>query len=148
MAFENSVCLSCGSALGYSVEHAALLVIASGSESEHGGAVDSSEYRRCVKDGDAEALAAVARAEKAKRGLIAELVDLTLPIVGRDEEVDYGLAFDLLSSTSKKVFTGHDSGESPSTSPRATTCTANSCAGRRTSAYRTLLGHVRHEVGH
>ena len=48
LAFENSVCLSCGSALGFSLDDMALLVIAPGEESEHGGAVDASEYQLCA----------------------------------------------------------------------------------------------------
>ena len=40
LAFENSVCLSCGSPLGFSLDDMALLVIAPGEESEHAGAVD------------------------------------------------------------------------------------------------------------
>ena len=47
LAFENSVCLSCGSALGFSLDDMALLVITSGEDSEHGGAVDSSRIN-CV----------------------------------------------------------------------------------------------------
>ena len=48
LAFENSVCLSCGSPLGFSLDDMALLVIASGADSDHGGAVDSSEYQLCA----------------------------------------------------------------------------------------------------
>jgi len=48
LAFENSLCLSCGGALGFALDERALLVIASGDESEHGGAVDSSQYRLCA----------------------------------------------------------------------------------------------------
>ena len=48
LAFENSVCLSCGSALGFSLDEMALLVIASGQDSEHGGAVDASQYQLCA----------------------------------------------------------------------------------------------------
>ena len=48
LAFENSVCLSCGSALGFSLDDVALLVISPGEESEHGGAVDSSLYQLCA----------------------------------------------------------------------------------------------------
>ena len=48
LAFENSLCLSCGSRLGFSLDDMALLVIASGADSEHGGAVDSSEYHLCA----------------------------------------------------------------------------------------------------
>jgi hypothetical protein len=46
LAFENSVCLSCGSALGFSLDDMALLVITSGQDSEHGGTVDANQY--CV----------------------------------------------------------------------------------------------------
>ncbi len=48
LAFENSVCLSCKSKLGFSLDDMAFLVIAEGSESEHGGAVDASEYQLCA----------------------------------------------------------------------------------------------------
>ena len=48
LAFENSLCLSCGSRLGFSLDDMALLVIASGADSEHGGAVDSSKYQLCA----------------------------------------------------------------------------------------------------
>jgi len=41
LAFENSVCLSCRSKLGFSLDDMALLVIATGADSEHGGAVDA-----------------------------------------------------------------------------------------------------------
>ena len=48
LTFENSVCLSCGSPVGFSLPDAAMLVIASGPDSEHGGAVDASQYRLCA----------------------------------------------------------------------------------------------------
>jgi len=140
LAFENSVCLSCDSRLGFSLDKMAFLVIASGQDSTHGGAVDASEYQLCANlhaaecnwlvevapvrrlcqscaltrtrpaDADTAAMAAFAVAEKAKRRLIAELHELKLPIVGRDADPQYGLAFDLLSSTTEQVFTGHEDG--------------------------------------
>jgi hypothetical protein len=48
LAFENSVCLSCGSALGFPLDDTALLMITSGEDSEHGGAVDSRQYQLCA----------------------------------------------------------------------------------------------------
>ena len=48
LAFENSVRLSCGSALGFSLDDMALLVITSGDDSERGGTVDSSLYQLCA----------------------------------------------------------------------------------------------------
>jgi hypothetical protein len=44
LAFENSECLSCGSALGFSVDDMAMLVIAPSDKSGYGGALDSSLY--------------------------------------------------------------------------------------------------------
>ena len=41
LAFENSVCLSCDSPLGFSLEDMALLVIASGEEGTQPGFVDA-----------------------------------------------------------------------------------------------------------
>ena len=45
LAFENSVCLACGSALGFSLDEMALLVIATGDDAEHAGVVNASEYQ-------------------------------------------------------------------------------------------------------
>ena len=39
LTFENSACLACGSALGFSLDQMALLVIAKGDDSDHTGAV-------------------------------------------------------------------------------------------------------------
>lgn len=48
LAFENSVCLNCHSALGFSLADMALLVIAPPEESEHAGAVDESQFQLCA----------------------------------------------------------------------------------------------------
>jgi hypothetical protein len=178
LAFENSVCLSCGSPVGFSLKEMAFLVIASGAESEHGGAVDASQYqlcanlhraecnwlvevapvrRRCTScaltrtrpnDSDTRALAAFAGAEKAKRRLIVELVDLKLPIVGRDEDPNYGLAFDLLSSEFEKVFTGHEDGVITLDLAEGDDVHREQLRIAMAEPYRTLLGHFRHEIGH
>jgi hypothetical protein len=178
LAFENSVCLNCGSALGFSPNDTALLVIATGEDSDHGGAVDASEYQLCANlhlaecnwlvekgpvaklcmscaltrtrpnDSDAKALAAFAAAEKAKRRVIAELVELNLPIVGRDEDPQYGLAFDLLSSETEKVFTGHDNGVITLDLAEGDDVHREQLRVAMAEPYRTLLGHFRHEIGH
>ena len=49
-------------------------------------------------DDDAEGMRAFADAETNKRRVILELTELGLPITGRDQDPDGGLAFDLLSS--------------------------------------------------
>jgi hypothetical protein len=178
LAFENSVCLSCGSALGFSLADMALLVIAPGPESAHAGAVDEREYRLCENlhlaecnwlveknpagqlctscaltrtrpaDGDVKAMSAFADAEKAKRRLIVELHELKLPIVGRDEDVNYGLAFDLLSSETEKVFTGHHNGVITLDLAEGDDVHREQLRIAMAEPYRTLLGHFRHEIGH
>jgi hypothetical protein len=178
LAFENSVCLNCGSALGFSLDDMALLVIAPGEESEHGGAVDSSDYQLCANlhlaecnwlvekapiarlcgscaltrtrpnDTDTKALAAFAAAEKAKRRLIAELHELKLPIVGRDKDQEYGLAFDLLSSEFEKVYTGHHNGVITLDLAEGDDVHREQLRVEMDEPYRTLLGHFRHEIGH
>jgi hypothetical protein len=176
LAFENSLCLSCGSALGFSLDDMALLVIASGAE--HGGTVDSSRFQLCAnmhvaqcnwlvekrpiarlctscaltrtrpKDRDTKALPAFAAAEKAKRRLIAELYELKLPIVGRDEDPECGLAFDLLSSESEKVYTGHHNGLITLDLAEGDDVHREQLRVEMQEPYRTLLGHFRHEIGH
>jgi hypothetical protein len=170
LAFENSVCLNCGSALGFSFGDMALLVIASGADSEHGGAVDSGQYQLCANlhlaecnwlvqkgpvaglctscaltrtrpnDTDTKALAAFAAAEKAKRRLIVELYELKLPMDG--------LQFDLLSSEFEKVYTGHHSGVITLDLAEGDDVHREQLRVEMDEPYRTLLGHFRHEIGH
>jgi hypothetical protein len=178
LSFENSVCLNCKSALGFSLDDMALLVIAPPAESEHAGAVDESHYQLCANlhlaecnwlvekgpiaklcvscsltrtrpnDADTVALAAFASAEAAKRRLIAELHELKLPIVGRDDDPEYGLAFDLLSSQFEKVFTGHDNGVITLDLAEGDDVHREQLRVSMDEPYRTLLGHFRHEIGH
>ncbi|MGX9791266.1 zinc-binding metallopeptidase family protein [Mycobacterium sp. MMS18-G62] len=178
LAFENSLCLSCRSSLGFSLDDMALLVIASGADSEHGGAVDSADYQLCANlylaecnwivekgpvrqlcascrltrtrpnDSDTKAMAAFAAAEKAKRRLIAELHELKLPIIGRDQDQQYGLAFDLLSSEFEKVFTGHHNGVITLDLAEGDDVHREQLRVEMSEPYRTLLGHFRHEIGH
>ena len=178
LAFENSLCLACGSSVGFSLDEYAFLVIASGEDSEHGGAVDANEYQLCANlhvaecnwlvkvepvramcascrltrtrpnDGDTPAMAAFAGAERAKRRLIAELNELSLPIVGRDQDPRYGLAFDLLSGAFGKVFTGHDDGVITLDLAEGDDVHREQLRIAMDEPYRTLLGHFRHEIGH
>jgi hypothetical protein len=156
----------------------ALLVIAPGEESEHAGAVDSSEYQLCANlylakcnwlvekaptrrlcascaltrtrpnESDTKAMVAFAVAEKAKRRLIVELHELKLPIIGRDEDPDYGLAFDLLSSEFEKVFTGHENGVITLDLAEGDDVHREQLRVAMDEPYRTMLGHFRHEIGH
>lgn len=178
LTFENSACLSCGSSLGFSLEQMALLVIAKANEDGHAGAVPASDYRLCANlylaecnwlvpvsqpgglcascaltserpnDTDTVGLAEFARAEAAKRRLVAELHELKLPIIGRDEDPDYGLAFRLLSSSHEKVITGHENGVITLDLAEGDDVHREQLRVEMDEPYRTLLGHFRHEVGH
>ncbi|HUO39052.1 MAG TPA: zinc-ribbon domain-containing protein, partial [Mycobacterium sp.] len=48
LAFENSVCLSCGSPLGFSLDHPALLVIAERGDAARPGFVGADDYQLCA----------------------------------------------------------------------------------------------------
>jgi hypothetical protein len=178
LAFENSTCLNCGSALGFSLEQTALLVITKDDASEHAGFVNAAEYQLCANlqvaecnwlvpvnyprllcpscvltterpnDADTGGLAEFAAAEAAKRRLIVELHELKLPIIGRDQDPDYGLAFRLLSSAHEKVITGHDNGEITLDLAEGDDVHREQLRVEMDEPYRTLLGHFRHEIGH
>lgn len=178
LTFENSVCLSCGSALGFSLDQMALLVIAERGATGHTGAVPADEYQLCTNlhlaqcnwlipvdheeglcascaltierpnDNDTVGLAGFARAEAAKRRLLAELHELKLPIVGRDEDPDHGLAFRLLSSAHEQVITGHADGVITLDLAEGDDVHREQLRVEMDEPYRTLLGHFRHEIGH
>ncbi len=160
--FENSRCLRCSSRLGFVPSRLDIAVLdrpdaptlrrcANAALAECNWMIDESDAdplcRSCrltrtrPADGDRDGLAALAKAEAAKRRLIFQVLDLGLPI-GDD------LAFDLLTSRPEPVVTGHDDGV-------ITIDLAESDDARRErrraelgEPYRTMLGHFRHEIGH
>jgi hypothetical protein len=178
LAFENSVCLSCASPLGFSLKDMAMLVIVEGNGADKPGFVSADEFELCANlhlakcnwlvaksparqlcpscrltrtrpnDEDTAALAAFADAETAKRRLIAELFELRLPIVGRYNDPDYGLAFDLLSTKGEKVVTGHHNGVITLDLAEGDDVHREQLRIEMEEPYRTLLGHFRHEIGH
>jgi hypothetical protein len=99
-------------------------------------------------DADTAALPAFAAAEKAKRRLVVELFDLKLPIASRDEDPQYGLAFDLLSSELETVVTGHHNGVITLNLAEGEDVHREQLRIAMDEPYRTLLGHLRHEIGH
>lgn len=171
--FGNDECLSCGTLLGYlRPEREVVAVNQHGIHSDEQGKpwrmcrnaqlsgcnwlADSDEgycfscalTRTRPPDADVQGLENYADAEAAKRRLIVELDMLELPIVTRAQAPESGLAFDLLSSRSQPVTTGHDHGI-------ITLDLAESDDAYRArlrldleEPYRTVLGHFRHEIGH
>ena len=178
LAFENSVCLSCHSPVGFSLEAMAFLVIAPGGGAGQDGTVYPQAYQLCAnrhlaecnwlvrvepirqlcasciltrtrpRDDDSAALASFAEAEQAKRRLIAELHELNLPVFGRHIDPQYGLAFDLLSSATEHVLTVHDDGLVTVDLAEGDDVHREQMRVEMDEPYRTLLGHFRHEIGH
>jgi hypothetical protein len=98
-------------------------------------------------DGDHEGLVALAAAEAAKRRLLFELAELGLPVESwRDREG--GLVFDLLSSEHERVMTGHADGVIVLDLAEADAASREQRRAELGEPYRTVLGHLRHEVGH
>ncbi|WP_137843467.1 putative zinc-binding metallopeptidase [Microbacterium sp. 2FI] len=104
--------------------------------------------RRPAAD-DTVALEKLAKTEEAKRRLLLQLGDLGLPIIPWDLEKG-GLGFDLLSSLSdgKQVRIGHANGIITLDLAESLDDRREALRVRLGEPYRTMLGHLRHEVGH
>jgi hypothetical protein len=160
--FENTVCLNCSTSLGFVPERLELVALEGPAATEFVRCANQAPAacnwmvhnegelcRSCALtrtrpgDADAAGLAALAVAEGAKRRVVMQLLDLGLPGV-----TPGALAFDLLSSEHEPVATGHADGV-------ITIDLAESDDARREQRrtelgepYRTMLGHLRHELGH
>ena len=94
-------------------------------------------------DADAIGMAEFADAESAKRRVIMQLLELALPGVERGQ-----LAFDLLSSEHEPVQTGHGDGVITIDLAESDDAHREQRRVELDEPYRTLLGHLRHELGH
>jgi hypothetical protein len=89
------------------------------------------------------------RLETAKRRLIYGLIELGLPVERRSADGDAGLAFSFKTSTPEEaVFTGHSHGLITINVAEASDPFRERMKEQMGEAYRTLLGHFRHEIGH
>lgn len=100
------------------------------------------------------------RIERAKRQLIYTLLELGLPVVGRNEDPQHGLAFEFLADPEtstefydevgkrSKVMTGHRKGTITINIAEADPSAREKMREKMNEQYRTLLGHFRHEIGH
>jgi hypothetical protein len=176
--FDNSTCLSCGSLLGYLPDVrdvVALRLAPNGLERADGIA---GLYRHCANrlvarcnwllscddplalcascrlttvrpnDRETDSLAAFADAEAAKRRLLHQLSSLGLPVIGRSVDSASGVAFELLSSRGRTVITGHDSGVITLDLSESDDVHREFVRQQLGEPYRTVLGHLRHEIGH
>ncbi len=161
--FENSVCVRCGSAVGYSREQGTLVAVTAGRPicanlnrcgcnwiadpaSSLGLCFSCRLTRTRPADADAVGLAQYWVAEAAKRRLIFGLDELGLPIMISDGFA--GLAFDLLSSTQGKIITGHLNGIITLDLAESNDSHREALRQSMDEPYRTVLGHFRHEIGH
>jgi hypothetical protein len=93
--------------------------------------------------------AAWRRIEAAKRRLLYTLYALHLPVVPRAANSDTGLAFRFLKGTADQpVITGHDAGIITLNVDEADFAFRENMREKMGEGYRTVLGHLRHEIGH
>lgn len=95
------------------------------------------------------------RIERAKRRLVSQLLALGLPVVSRvagecGADTKHGLAFDFLRAApgGPRVVTGHAGGIVTLDIDEADDARRERIRTELHEPYRTLLGHLRHEVGH
>ena len=99
-------------------------------------------------DGDDAAVADWAAAERAKRHVVVELDRLGLRLEARDEEAGTGLAVDMAWSADGSVTIGHADGVITLDAAEADDARRERLRTRLAEPYRTMLGHLRHEIGH
>lgn len=90
-------------------------------------------------------------AEAAKRRLVYDLLRLGLapqPIVAPDHGLTFRILVDAAHGGEGKVIMGHDSGLITIDATEADTHLREERRERLGEAYRTMLGHMRHETGH
>ncbi|MEZ5398620.1 MAG: putative zinc-binding metallopeptidase [Bryobacteraceae bacterium] len=90
------------------------------------------------------------RIESAKRRLVASLLRLNLPVTPKSVDTERGLAFDFLAPgpACGPVSTGHSGGVITLNIEEADDAERESVRQQMHEPYRTLLGHLRHEIGH
>ncbi len=171
--FENSVCVGCGSELGYSRSEQNIVpldgegvYVDSGGVSWHvcrnldlsgctwlvqtaGDQCEACDFTRTrPNDEDAVGLSNFLMSERAKRHLFAELDALGFTLVNRADDPVNGLCFDLLSSVDENVVTGHANGVVTIDLGEADGVHREYVKSQLDEVYRMMSGHFRHEVGH
>jgi hypothetical protein len=89
------------------------------------------------------------RLEVAKRRLVYGLLGLGLPVRSRTEDAQRGLAFEFLAQVDDQpVVTGHADGVITIDIAEADDAQRERLRNELREPYRTILGHLRHEIGH
>lgn len=160
VVFESLECLHCGTALGFDWrvrEPARLsdgiacinrgLALCNGLAGPSGYCSSCAVTRVRPADDDEEGRERFAKAEVAKRRLIFQLLELGLPVVGYRQQSG-ALAFDMLNSRRSEVTTGHADGAITLDLAEADDAHRERLRTQMHEPYRTLLGHMRHEIAH
>ena len=91
------------------------------------------------------------KVELAKRALVSQLIALKLPLESKvSENPAQGVMFDLLRAPvgGPRVMTGHDDGLITLDIEEADDVHRETIRAQMHEPYRTLIGHLRHEIGH
>ena len=164
--FENTECLHCGQRLGFDPEAMTLVAVdpadadarycANRAVAACNWLVPSGSGELCRScrltrtrpaDTDTGALPAFAETEAAKRRLVYQLLDLGLPLDSWQDRAN-GLGYDMLSSEGGPVTIGHQDGIITIDLAETDDPTREKVRQDMGEAYRTMLGHLRHETGH
>ncbi len=172
--FENTICTVCYGALGFIPEQLALVRLEKPNASrpcQHRTTLDCNWLVSC-EDNHAQCRACRLtrtipnlsinnnlqrwiKLEATKRRAFYMLLRLKLPIPDRKANSDTRLLFDFLEdrrsnrlSKLDMVYTGHDSGVITINAAEADDSYRSAAQQKMKEAYRTLLGHFRHELGH
>ncbi|MGB3734083.1 MAG: putative zinc-binding metallopeptidase [Ilumatobacter sp.] len=176
--FDNWTCLRCGSKVGYVPETGLLVALRSVGEVYERIDGNEGRYLRCSNrliarcnwmvpeddesdrcescrltsvrpnDTDVDSMDAFADAEAAKRRLLHQLRAIGLPVIDRSVDVVRGVTFELLSSRGRTVVTGHESGVIRLDLSESDDAHREFVRQQLGEPYRTVLGHLRHEIGH
>ncbi|MEO6651812.1 MAG: putative zinc-binding metallopeptidase [Ilumatobacteraceae bacterium] len=176
--FDNSDCLRCGSVLGFLADERDLVALTPVDRDVVRADGAGGRYRFCANqiaarcnwlipasspgslcrscgltsvrpnDSEADAMVAFADAEAAKRRLIDQVLSLSLPIIDRVAHPDLGLTFEFLSSRNRPVSTGHEAGVITLDLSESDDAHREFVRQQLGEQYRTVLGHLRHEIGH
>jgi hypothetical protein len=152
LSFEDTVCLSCHTELAFDRDARRMVVAENGAVCTNRRLIACNwsapaalcsacaTTRTRPNDSDDAGVAAWALTEQAKRRLFYQLDDLGL--------ATGGVVFDLLSSATEPVTTGHADGVVTIDMAEGDDVHRESVRIGLGEAYRTMLGHLRHEIGH
>ncbi|MBC8026262.1 MAG: putative zinc-binding metallopeptidase [Steroidobacteraceae bacterium] len=165
--FENSRCVHCGVSVAYSLQESRLVQLFEPSLlCRNGRDHDACNWMvtvnhdadLCVSCRLSEVIPDLSdlandrawrRIEAAKRRLLYTLFALQLPVVSRKERPDNGLSFHFLKGTADEpVMTGHENGVITLNIDEADFAFRENMREKMGEGYRTVLGHLRHEIGH